>query len=345
MAAASVLVACDKPVVATGTEATVGGVKFSVGEYEVRYLEVVDGANTYEYPQPALVIPVTLTNVGEGDFAYASTHSTQSMAEAQTPLLYIDPGAEEDLPPESKTVINGVYLQKGTVKGQVTENTSIKKGESLTDMFLFEVPDPSVSKLVLSLPPSMHRGKFPVLFRIPYAAKEAAGPKVYETGEPVALGPAAFTVTGTDVQYVKTTDSGQGEGFSSDPLLRVDFEIKNTSDAPITYRPSHRDVGGRGASLFGAAESFKRVKFSATTIVEGQKDGAVQLAPGDSVKDFVLFERPTEGTQQLNFEYPAALFGGSGIARVKLDYEYANPPLPEELQKKEKPKEDDSKGG
>lgn len=339
---------CDKPIVAESSTATVGGMKMSLGEYELRYLEVSDGENTYEYPQPALVIPITLENVGDGDFTYNPTHATQQMAEAQTPLLYRDPGPEADLPPDSKSLINGVYLQKGSLEGQVTSNTTIGAGESLTDLFLFEVPDESLSNLILSIPPTMHRGKFPVLFRLKYSPKEARGPAVHPVGEPIALQGARFTVTGAEVNFVKTSDTSQGEGFSSDPLLKITYEIENTGSETINYDPSHRSVGGRGASLFGKGDTYKRVKFAPTTSVEGQSEGTTQIEPGKSVTDFVLFDRPPEGAGQLTFEYPAALFNQQGIARVAIDYEYADPPIPEELKKSEKPKDDDSedsKGG
>lgn len=348
LAVVAVCSSCDSPVVAKGSTAQVGGIKFTLGEYEIRYLEVDEGDDTYEYPQPALVMPITLENVGKDDFTYNPTHSTQQMAEAQTPLLYLDPGPEADLPPESKTLINGVYLQKGKLEGQLTKNSTIKKGEKLTDLFLFEVPDEATDSLVLSMPPSMHRGKFPLLFKVDYAPKEPKGPKVHPVGNTVAFGPVEFTVTGSSIQYVKTDDSAQGEGFSSEPLFKIDYEIKNTSGEAIPYDPAHRDLTGRGASLFGKESTFKRVKFAATTSIEGQQPGTSMIEAGDTLKDFVLFDRPPEGVGQLSFEYPASLFGQRGIARYQIDYEYANPPLPEELKEKKPEKKDsdeESKGG
>ncbi len=350
MATAALCSGCDEPVVAQSSSATVGGVKFSLGDYEIRYLEVDDGGNTYEYPQPALVMPITVENTGKDDFTYNPTHSTQQMAEAQTPLLYLDPGAEADLPPESKTLINGVYLEKGRLDGQATESTTLKSGDKLTDLFLFEVPDEETDSLILSVPPSMHRGKYPVLFRIDYTPREPKGPKVHSTGDTVSFGPVDFTLTGSDVAYVKTDDSAQGEGFSSEPLLKVNYSITNNSEEPILYDPAHRDLGGRGASLFGKEATYKRVKFAATTSIEGQITGTTQVDPGDTLKDFVLFDRPGEGVSQLSFEYPAALFGQRGIARYQIDYQYEDPPLPEELKKDEKKtekedSEEESKGG
>lgn len=335
---------CEKPIIAQGGKATAGGIEFSVADYEIRYLEVADGSNTYEYPQPALVVPVTLKNVGEGSFTYSPTHATQQMSEAQTPLLYLAPTGEdaENLPPENKSLVNGVFLSKGTLDGQVTKSETVAKGGTVTDLLLFEVPS-GATKLILSLPPALHRGKFPVLFKIDFQPKDARGPEMHKVGDPVAFGTTNFSVLGSEIAFVKTTDTLQGDGFSSEPLLKVRYQIENTGSEPVNYDPAHRAVGGRGAALYGKDTTFKRVKFASSTTVEGQRDGTTVVAPGQKLEDFVLFDRPPEGTGELTFEYPATLFGGSGLARFVLDYEYSNPPTPKELKAPPKPEPD--KGG
>lgn len=337
---------CEKPTVAQGSKATVGGVEFEVGEYEIRYLEVADSSNTYEYPQPALVLPVTVKNVGEGDFTYTPTHSTQQMSEAQTPLLYVAPTGEnaDDLPPQNKTMINGVFLSKGQLPEQVTKNQTLAKGETVKDLLLFEVPD-EATKLILSIPPALHRGNLPVLFKVDFTPAEAMGPKVHAVGDPVAFGTSELAVTATSIEFVKTRDRQQGEGFSSEPLLKVSYKITNNGKEPVSYDPAHRAVGGRGASLYGKSSTFKRVKFGSSVIVDGQQDGTTMIEPGSSITDFVLFDRPPEGTTELTFEYPATLFGGSGLGRFAIEYEYKDPPKPKELEKPEPKKPEPEQGG
>ena len=326
--------ACERPVVSTpGKPTTVGGMSFTVGDYETRYLELSEGDKVWEYARPVLVVPVTVTNVGEGEFVYNPTHATQQMTEAATPLLYQDPGPEAELPPESKTPINGVYLERGALPGQITEPTTLQKGQELTDLFLFEVPDEGMESLILSLPPSMHRGKMPVLFRVPYTPQTPEGPKVHTVGQPVAFDGLSFEVKGAEVEYVKTDDTAQGPGYSSAPLLKVRYAVTNKGEAPVEFDPGHRAMGGRGASLYGKEGTFKRARFSGTTSVEGQVDGSKTLAPGETVEDFVLFERPGKTVEVVTFEYPASLFGAEGIARVTIPYQYAEPELPKELQK------------
>lgn len=325
---------CEKPIVAEGASATAGGVAFSVGDYQVRYLEVSQGGETYEYPRPALVLPITLENVGEGTFTYAPTHSTQQMTEAQAPLLYIAPTGEDanNLPPANKTMVNGIFLEKGPLEGQITQNESIEVGASITDLLLFEVPN-AATELILSVPPAWHRGTMPVLFRISYQPTEALGPKVYSLGEGVVFDDVTFSVTASEVAFIKTNDTVQGEGFSSEPLYKITYEIVNNGSEAVSFDPGHRAVGGRGASLYGKDTTFNRVKFGSSTTPEGQLTGRTSIPAGEKITDIVLFDRPPENTTEVSFEYPAALFGGRGIARINLNYEYKNPPKPKELEK------------
>lgn len=327
------LAGCEKPLVgAVGAAQTVGGMEFNVTSYDVRYLEINDGDQTYEYPRPVLTIPISIKNVGEGDFIYSPSHNAAQMTEAATPLLYLDPGAEATLPPENKNLIPGVVLDKGTVAGQVVSATTLAKGQSVDDVLLFEVPD-AAQKLILSIPPAMHRGKMPLLIRLDYQPVEPKGPKVYEVGKEQAFDGVTFTVTGTEYGYVKTNDSAQGEGFSSDPLFKVSYKVSNTTDAAVTLDPGHKAVGTRGAALYGADSAYNRVKFPASTKVEGQIDGTVTVEPGKSVTDFVLFEAPPKGVTRASFEYPASLFGRTGLARFNVPFEWKEVPPPAELQK------------
>ncbi len=333
------MVGCGEDVVVSspGKAATVGGVEFTAGDYDIRYLEITEGDDTYEYPRPVLVIPISLKNVGESSFIYSPSHSSQQMSEASTPLLYLNPGPEADLPPESKTNINGVFLEKGSPEGQITTASTIEKGDSIRDILLFEVPD-AANDLVLSLPPSMHRGKMPVLFKFPFEPREAKGPDVFASGEAIDFDGVTFNVTGAEIQYVKISDVTQGEGYSSEPLFKVSFEITNNTEKTVEYDPSHNAVGTRGAALFDKNSSYKRVKFSASTTIEEQQTSTVKIDPGKSVNDFVLFELPDEDVTEVSLEYPAALFGREGLARVTIGYEYKKVDKPKELTKK---KEDD----
>ena len=337
---AACLMACETPVVVdAGQPAAVGGVELSVGDYEIRHVELHVGDETVEYADPILIIPVTITNKGEDALTYSPAHAAQVMTESSTPLLYPDPGPEAKLPPENKTPIPGVTLAKGTLDGQVTTAQTIEPGASLEDKFIFQLPPEGAKDLILSLPPTMHRGKVPALVRLTYTPKEATGPKVHAVGDAIAFGSTTFSVTGTEQAYVETDDTAQGKGFSVEPLLKISYTIENKGEAAISYEPSHRAVGAgaKGARLNAGNDGVNRVQFAATTTPSGQLNGAQSVEPGAKVSDYVLFERPA-AKGDLFFEYPAALFGQKGLVRVSIPFEPAEVAKPDALKKAEEAK-------
>lgn len=334
LACALLLTACEKPTTATVGEAAVaGGISFSVQEYRVQYLELSGDGNTYEYPRPVLIIPVRLENVGEDDFVYNPTAKAPQMTESSTPLLYPDPGPEADLSKHIKVPVNGVFLEKGTLAAQLTERRTLKPGESLVDAFLFEVPaEASATSFIFSLPPTMHRGELPVIFRMPYQARQPEGPPVHELGESIATSTASFQIDAAEITYVKITDINQGPGFSTEPLFKVSYTITNTSEEPILYNPGHRDLSGRrGAALYSSNREFNRVRFPANSTVEGQTEGSANIAPGSSAKDFVLFEVPDKEVTTAMLEVPARIFSGTGLIRINLPFKYQQVDQPKEM--------------
>ncbi|MBA2663163.1 MAG: DUF4352 domain-containing protein [Bradymonadaceae bacterium] len=336
LALLAALPACEKPLIAAaGESVTVGGINFQVQEYSVRYLELSGEGNTYEYPRPVLVIPVSIKNSGEGDFVYNPTYNAQQMTEAATPLLYPDPGAEVDLATAQKAPINGVFLQKGVMKEQITERRTLKAGESINDVFLFEVPDAASTNLIFSLPPAMHRGELPVIFRMAFKPTKPQGPPVHEIGEAVTIGNVEFTVSAAETTFVKINDTAQGEGFSTEPVFKISYTITNNSSEALRYDPGHRELAGRrGAALFASNGAFSRVRFPATSSAQGQVERAASVDAGTSVKDFVMFEPPGKEVEAVMLELPAAVFEGNGLIRVNIPYQHKTPDKPKEMQKK-----------
>lgn len=345
LAAAALMMAgaaCEKPAVSEMNQPVkAGGVQFNVTGYDIRYLELSADGKTVEYPEPVLAINVEVTNQADQPLTYTPSHRTQQVTEANAPLLYQDPGKEAELPPVSKQTINGVFLEEGQLDEQVTQSKTLAKGDSLTDVFLFEVPEAKEAALILSLPPTMHHGALPVLFRVPYKYQQPKGPKVHQTGTAVAAGPASFTVEKAEVTYVKTKHTIEGEGYSSNPRLKVSYKVENTGKEAITYSPEHNVEGARGAALYSGGETFNRIKLPSNAEAEGQVTDSTEIEPGKSVTDFVLFERPPKEIESLTFVYPASNFGGEGLIRVDVPYEYKDPELPKELKKKKAEKEDE----
>lgn len=331
------LSACgEKPVVGTaGTQAVAGGIAFDVGPYDVLYPELNEGTQTYQYAQSVMMIPITLTNTTKKPVSYSPTHQTASMSEATTPLLYPDPGAEVDLPPQSKVAVPGVILKEGTMPGQLTTPQSIAPGASIKDVLLFQVP-PKVSSLVLSLPPSFHNGTTPVLFRLPYTPKTPKGPEVSPHGEDITLGDVTLNVSGAVSEYVATNDTANGEGFSSEPLLKVSFTLKNNSDAALLYNPNHNETAGAiSPKLYSEQEGvLSRISFGASTAPKGQQVAKINIKPGESISDFTVFERPVKEVDSVLLEFPGAVVEQSGLARIKLPINMAKPEMPAKLKKK-----------
>lgn len=340
MSVLGLAMACEKPVVVkAGSPAVAGKMQFEVKEYDVQLLELNKGDESFEYASPVLVIPVTITNQGGDAFSYSPTHNTPQMNESSTPLLYLDPGAESDMPPAQKSTLKGVLLDKGKFPGQLNAIKSLAKGESLTDYYLFELPPKETKGLVFSVPPTWHRGKLPTLIRIPYTPRKPKGPTTYAKGEPADFEGVSFTVTGLENAYIKTMDTSQGEGFSTKPLVKISFTIENNRAEEIVYEPNHRAVAGaKGARLFfvdeGKPEAVKRIQFGPSTSPEKQLSGKTSIKAGEKLNDYVLFEQPGQDVTALNMEFPASLFDASGLARITLDYAYVTPPLPKELEKK-----------
>lgn len=335
---------CEKPVIADmNSPAAAGKVQFELNGYDVEYLELSEGDEIFEYPDPVLTITLQITNQGQKALTYSPTHSAQQMSETSTPLLYQDPGGEEKLPPETKNPISGVYLEEGQLEGQITRTRTIEPGESVSDIFVFEVPEAQQADLVFSVPPSMHRANVPVLFRIPYTYKEPEGPKKYEVGQALKADDATFTVKSAKNAYVKTKDTAQGEGFTSEPLFKITYTIENSGEEPFEYEPTHRDVKGtRGATLFSKEGTYSRVRLPPTTTAVDQIVKDKELAPGDKATDFALFEMPDESASTLTLEYPASQFGQRGLIRIEIPYEHKVPEKPEEItEKKKEDKEDD----
>ena len=314
--------------------ATYGGVEVTLGDYSIRYLELTDeSGETYEYPDPVLVLPVTLTNKGEDELVYNPTHGTQQMSEASTPLLFPAPSTPEIVLKElTRQPITGVYLERGQVDDQVQRSTTLASGESLTDVFLFELPDPNQEVLILSIPPSMHRANLPIFLRIDYREPTPEGPNVYAIGNSMEFDGVVVTVLEVEQAYIKLEDSSRGKGYSTDPVLKISYEVKNETEETVTFDPSHRDLSGRqGATLHSLHTEFNRIRFPSTATPEGQQ-GRVQIEPGESITDFAVFERPQESVESATFELAASHFDRAGRVRVSISYQREDVEKPEEMQ-------------
>ena len=332
----SLLLACEEgPVLQPGDRPqTHGGVEFEIGQYEIRYLELTDGGETFEYPNPVLAFPIVITNRGEGPFEYRPTHDIQQLSEATTPLIYPAPSdPEADFRQNARTPLSGIRLERGRLSQQVQEVTTLAPGESLTDVFLFELPDPNQERWILSIPPTMHRAELPLFMQFTYREPRPRGPQVHSKGTAIDFDGVTFTVTGVSQEYIKLEDSNQGKGFSTAPVLKIAYTIENKTDEAITYDANHGDLTGRrGALLHSLHQNFNRARFPATVTLEGQK-GSTEIGAGESIEDFAIFDRPEQNVESATFELAASHFQRSGRVRVNVSYEREEVAAPEEMQR------------
>jgi hypothetical protein len=335
---ASLMVGCEeKPEIFPADQpALYGGVEFELGRYTIRYLELADeDGQTYEYPKPVLVVPLTIRNRGEAELAYNPTHRSQQMSEAETPLLFPGPTTEEvDWKEFSRRPIPGVVIERGQLEGQLTRAVSLAPGDEVTDLFLFELPDPDEEILFFSIPPTMHRGDLPAFLRIRYQQPtEIDGPQVAAVGDELSFDGVTFTVTEVSQLFLPLSQGGR-DGFSADAVLRVSYRVSNGSEAPVVFNPAHRELSGnRGALLHSLHTEFNRIRFGSSVTVKDQQD-RVTIEPGESVEDFAVFERPPVGANvgQTTFEFAASHFQRSGRVRVAFAYEHEDVERPQGLQ-------------
>lgn len=318
------------------TPALAGDVQFEFQDHELRYLELTDeNGETLEYPDPVLAIELQITNVGEDDYVYDPPHDARQMSEADTPMLY-DYQAPDD--PEameweefSPDPIPGVELQEGDWERQIDQSRTLGPEESLTDYLLFEPPTDDQRPLLLSIPPVMHRGETPTFIQFDYTAPEPVGRAVYGIGDTLEFDGVEFTVTDITQEYLELEEDGE-EGFSNEPVLRLDYTIENTTDESIDYNPDHDDLTGRDGPLIRSGDiDFARVRFPGDTAPVDQKT-ETEIEAEESIEDYAVFERPSRATESATFVLSASHFDRTGTVRVDFSFEPEDVEEPEELE-------------
>ncbi len=334
------LTGCEEtPEIHSGAQpVTAGGVQFELGDYHIRYLELTgEGGEVIEYPAPVLAIELTVTNVGEDQLVYNPTHGESVLSERSTPLLYPAPqDTEIDWETFKPEPIEGVLLHRGRWEDQQQESVTLSPNDSVSDLFLFQVPQQGQNDLVFSVPPAMHRGELPVMLRFDYQPTPPLGPTLYEVGDEIDFDGVVFSITDVEQVYLKLEDASQGEGYTAEPILKISYSLQNNSDETITFDPAHRNMSGdQGAVLESQQVDFRRYLFPSTAQPEEQQRGRVDIEPGESIEDFTAFERPRNSADSVTFILPASHFDRSGRVRVGFSYSPEDVEVPEEL------KEDD----
>lgn len=316
--------------------ASAGGLQFELGDYEIHYLELAEDGETVVYDDPVLVVELSISNIGDQEFIYNPTHTASEVSEARTPLLFPDPQPEADeidwetFSPEPLTAVD---FEAGRWDDQIRESTPLAPGENLTDYFLFDLPDEDEQPMMFSIPPTMHHGELPTFIRFDYSRPEPQTPPVYAVHDQIDFDGVHFTVHSIEQTWVEMEDQEDGEGFSDEALLRVEYTVDNESEDTLLYQPGHdRDSGQIGPVIESDETDFLRVYSSDDTHPVGQNLGSTSIEPGDTIEDFALFKRPDTAVDDALFVFAADHFDRSGRVRVQFDYEKQDVEMPEQLE-------------
>jgi hypothetical protein len=323
----------EPPVVSMGSPVQIGEVSANVLDVTASYLllEGPRGAVTTE--APVLQVRLAVTNGTAEALRYDMGWTTTQATQAQTALLFRDPGEQIALSPATNVPI--VQLGSNTfLDDPVTSMTMIPAGSTLEDILLFQLPDAGTSSLLLSLPPQLFgaENKLPGYIRIPWTA-----PAEYSVEPPVPLGEAfvgdgyTFTITAAEQSYQALTRAGK-DGFSSSPLLRLNFEITNTGTTTIEYIPLRANRGIDAPTLLDEHGSpVEAAAFEDGITVPNFIHERRQIGAGETFRSFLLFRRPTSTSGALTFVMPGKRVGSTGLIRISVPYQQREIPIPEAL--------------
>jgi hypothetical protein len=285
---------------------------------------------------PLLVVSLSVHNADPAaaqryDVSFGTSQATQ----AEAALLFANPPAEGG--PTAGTPVPRVQL--GALRylaDPVTEPQFVPAGGTIEDKILFQAPPAGTTELVLSLPPSAFgvAAKMPAYVRIPWSAPDAVpGPPVGTLGEAYAAGAFSFTVDSATVQWVRLASGAEStQGYSDGPLVRVDFTVENTGDSTIEYIPAEASNRYHPPILLtGDGQPVPRATFSPGVRALDKRTERQQIGAGERYQNFLLFQRPPEGTTALRLVVPGARFGGTGLVRVDLPFTWSDPAQPAEL--------------
>ena len=314
-----------------GEELLNGGLGVTVTGYELRYLDIESESGAIQTTSdPILLIYMTLTNHGTTPIRYDTRDAATTAQQAVTPVLFVDPGEGVELGQDHNVAV--VSLGQFRYLGDpITGATTLLPGGTAEDVLLFEQPPAEATKLRLSLPPTMFGSdiELPAWIEIPYTAVEPISLPVVAQGDLIEGDGYRFQVTRSEVSYLPNRDSS---GFVEQPVFSVWYTVENATEEPLEYQPPHRNANGETApSLTAGTTVFSRVLVPAHQGLSGQVWQNQELAPGQTLSDFAVFERPPAGITELLFYFKGHALGRNGQVRIQLPYQFIDPPLPEEL--------------
>lgn len=332
--AAGLLGACESaPEASLGQAITQGTVTVQVDEADLRFLDLEGPTGGAQTEAPHLVVRVSLTNNGGDPLTYDLGWSLSAGTQADTPLLFVDPGADAE--PTAGANITGTMLSSyAWLDDPITGTTSVAGGATIDDWLVFDAPPEGATHLVLSLPPRMFGPEVsaPAYVRFPAPSGEVAPPAFAPAGEAIEGDGFRFRVVGTETRWARLNSATEGEGFSSEPLLFLHFEVTNTGTTTAEWVPVSAD-GRFDAPALSTLDGtpIARAEFApGVTPTESASDRQA-IGAGETYRGTLLFKRPAQGATDLRLTLPGKRLGATGLVRAMVSYAYADPAEPAEL--------------
>lgn len=318
-----------------GSPVVQNDVQVTLQQARLAWIDLEGPTGAARTQEPVFLLDLQVTNLGESPIRYDLNWSATQATQATGALLFVDDDEDKARPPRADNAIPPLTLGAWRyLDAPIAEATSIAPGQSVQDRLLFQRPPAGVSSLVLSLPPRIFGGdaRMPLYITIPWREPgEIPEPPAIGTGETFENEDIAFTLDGTDVLYARLHDSTRGDGFSDTPLLRIRYTVANRSDRTLRYMPPRSTAADPPRLTDHEGNALSRATFGPNIRPVDQVREARQLAAGESVSDFLLFERPPRGTEQLRLYLVGQRFGSSGLIRANIPFTWQDPPLPPEL--------------
>lgn len=336
LGATGLFTACQEPPVGTmGQAVTLGMVSATVTSIDLAWLDLEGPNGAAPTSDPVLRVGLQVRNDGATPLRYDLGWGTTTATQAQTALLFVDPGEEIVLSPAGNIPVLQLagwqYLDD-----PVTEAARIEPGQTLDDVLLFQAPPADATSLLLSLPPAVFglENKLPVYVRIPWTRPaDIPRPQPSAVGTEVEGRGYTFRVDGTEQAFVRLTNAQGQAGFSVTPLLKLNFTIRNTGDSTIEYVPERANRSFDPPSLIdGSGAPLERATFDDGVSADGMINERRQIGAGESLSGFLLFKRPDPSTSEMLFTFPGRRAGSTGLVRVTVPYQHvATIPDPPEM--------------
>ncbi|TVR00068.1 MAG: hypothetical protein EA398_11695 [Deltaproteobacteria bacterium] len=336
LAAILLVPACAKPPEGPmGTPVEQNGVSVTLQRASLEYIDLEGPTGAARTQAPVLLLDVLVRNDGEAPVRYDLNWAATQASQGTSALLFVDDGEDKARPPRADNAIPPVTLGAWRyLDDPVTEAVVLQPGDTLEDRILFQRPPAGAASLVLSMPPRIFGSdtRMPAYITFRFAEPaEIPEPPAIGVGEVFENDDFTLRIDGVAVDYIRLNDTTRGEGFSDSPLLRIGYTVRNVSESTLRYLPPRSSSADVPRLTDQDGNALSRASFGPNIVVPGQQRDTRQLAPGEQVEDFLLFERPPRGTDALHLYIVGQRFGSTGLVRAHFPYTWTEPELPPEL--------------